>query len=110
MSTTLRAYNVITDQWDLVSVDGRGTGLKNVGTARRGNGTMHVDQEFGAGTPWGWRSRITYHDIGPNKFSWKSDRSVDNGKTWILDYQQIEAQRVGPPRDWPALTKHAPVH
>ena len=32
-------------------------------------------------------------------------RSLDGGKTWVKDYLQIEARRIGPPRTMGALTR-----
>ena len=98
VSTTLRAYNGILDQWELVSVDHRGTGLTQIGTGHRVGAEMHIEQKFGFGTTQSWISRIRYYDIQSDRFSWNADRSLDNGKTWIKDFQQIEAHRIGPPR------------
>ena len=98
VSTTLRAYNGILDQWELVSVDNRGIGLTQIGIGHRVGGEMHIEQKFGFGTTKAWISRIRYYDIQPDRFSWNADRSLDNGKTWIKDFQQIEAHRIGPPR------------
>src|SRR2546423_10796916 len=69
VSTSLRAYNAIHDEWDLVSVDDRGTGLVYVGKARRVGAEMHIEQTFGAGTPITWMSRIRHYDIGADHFS-----------------------------------------
>ena len=104
VTTTLRAYNGMLDQWELVSVDNRATGLKNIGTGHRVGSEMHIEQKFGFGTATAWTSRIRYYDIRPDRFSWNSDRSLDNGKTWIKDFQQIEAHRIGPPRALEPLT------
>jgi hypothetical protein len=103
VSTTLRAYNGILDQWELVSVDKRGTGLTQIGTGHRVGGEMHIEQKFGFGTSTAWISRIRYFNIRPDDFSWNADRSLDNGKTWIKDFQQIEAHRIGPPRPFGPL-------
>lgn len=40
-------------------------------------------------------SRIRYFAITENSFLWRSDRSVDGGKTWLLDAGTMEAKRVG---------------
>ena len=98
VSLTIRAYNAVRDRWDFVSIDDRGTGLDNVGTASRDGDTVRVLQTFGIGTPNSWTSRIRYYDIRPTSFRWIADRSYDGGKTWVKDYQRIEAHRVGPPR------------
>src|SRR5260370_756959 len=55
-SSTLRAYNAILDQWELVSAES-GTGVQNLGTGHRVGAEMHVEQRFGASspTPARWR-------------------------------------------------------
>ena len=103
--TTWRAYNAIEDRWELVSVDDRGTGLQNFGTAHVEGAEMRIEQKFGFGTSLSWISRIRYYNIQPNQFSWISDRSFDNGKTWIKDYQRIEAHRIGKHRSLEPLTR-----
>jgi hypothetical protein len=105
VSTSLRSYNAVLDRWELVSVDDGGTGLRNVGTAYREGNEMRIEQTFGVGTPTSWTSRIRYYDIQPDRFSWISDRSEDGGKTWMIDYQRIEARRIGPARSLASLTR-----
>jgi uncharacterized protein DUF4440 len=39
-------------------------------------------------------SRIRYLQIDANSFLWRSDRSVDGGKTWMLDAGTMEAKRI----------------
>lgn len=39
-------------------------------------------------------SRATYSGIGPDHFSFKLDRSYDNGKTWLEGFNLIEAERM----------------
>lgn len=96
-TTTLRTYNAVLDQWELVSTDA-GTGLQNVGTGHRDGGEMHIEQKFGYGSPNPSMLRIRYHDIQKDRFSWAADRSTDGGKTWTKNFQTIEARRVGPAR------------
>src|SRR5438552_7291690 len=43
-SATLRAYNAVLDQWELVSAE-QATGLQNVGTAHRVGAEMHIRSE-----------------------------------------------------------------
>ena len=100
--TTWRAYNAVTGRWELVSVEAGGTGLANIGTAHRADSEMRVSRH--SGTDRAHTSRIRYYDIHPDHFSWTADRSVANGKTWIPNFQPIEARRVGPPRTIPTLT------
>jgi hypothetical protein len=42
--------------------------------------------------------RIRYYNIEKDRFSWAAARSTDGGKTWVKNYMQIEARRIGPPR------------
>ncbi|PYP20627.1 MAG: hypothetical protein DMD53_10235 [Gemmatimonadetes bacterium] len=97
VSSTLRAYNAVLDQWELVSAES-GTGLQNVGTAHRIGTEMHIEQKFGVMSPNPSIWRIRYYDIRPDRFSWTGDRSTDGGKTWVTDFLRIEARRIGPPR------------
>lgn len=96
-SSTLRAYNAVLDQWELVSAE-QGTGLQNVGTAHKRGAEMHIEQKFGvmSAVPSIWR--IRYHDIRPDRFSWSADRSTDGTKSWQKNHMQIEARRIGPSR------------
>ena len=80
VSNTLRSYNAVLDQWELVSTEG-GTGLQNVGTGRKVGAEVHIEQTFGAMSLRPSRWRIRYHDLLPDRFSWNADRSTDGGKT-----------------------------
>ena len=97
VTNTLRAYNANLDQWELVSTE-PGSGLQNVGTGHRVSDEMHIEQQFGVGTPHPSLWRIRYYDIRPDRFSWTGDRSTDGGKTWTTQWLQIEARRIGPAR------------
>lgn len=96
-TTTLRAYNAVLDQWELISTD-KEKGLQDFGTGHLTGGEMRIEQKFGVMTPNPSLWRIRYHDIGADRFSWSADRSTDNGKTWEKNFQQLEARRIGPPR------------
>jgi len=67
VSSTLRAYNAVLDQWELVSAES-GTGLQNVGTAHRIGTEMHIEQKFGVMSPNPSIWRIRYYDIRPDAF------------------------------------------
>ena len=97
VTATLRVFNAQLGLWELVSVEA-GSGVQNVGTARRVGSEMHIEQKFDVtgDHPSIWR--IRYYDIQPDRFSWSGDRSTDGGKTWAKNYLQIEARRIGPPR------------
>lgn len=67
------------------------------------------DGTFNPGLTWSDRSnryliqhsgpdiitRIRYYAIDTDRFSWRSDRSTDGGKTWVLDSAIMEATRIG---------------
>lgn len=103
VSTTLRAYNAVLDQWELITTEG-GTGLQNVGTGHMVGAEMHIEQRFGVMSPTPSLWRIRYYNIRPDGFSWAAERSTDEGKTWVADYLTIEARRIGPARRMEPLT------
>ncbi|HWA15327.1 MAG TPA: hypothetical protein VG817_02780 [Gemmatimonadales bacterium] len=99
---TLRAYNAVKDQWDMMGLE-YGAGLASSGSARRVGNEVHIEQQFvNPSGPTGIL-RITYYDITPDSFRWKADRSIDGGKTWVTKWLTIEATRTGPPRAFAPL-------
>jgi len=102
VTTTLRNYNPFEDRWELVGAN-EGSGLLDFGTAKREGDEMRIEQTFGVASGELSTLRIRYHGIQADRFSWTADRSTDGGKTWVKDFQQIEARRIGPPRSLPAL-------
>lgn len=103
-STTLRVLNRPAGRWELVTA-APGSGVADRGTARRVGDEMHVEQVFGVATGKPEQWRIRYSHIRPEGFSWTGDRSTDGGRTWDAGYLRLEATRVGPPRDLPALAQ-----
>jgi hypothetical protein len=103
VTTTLRNWNGALDRWELIGANG-GTGLQDFGTGHWDGKEMKISQTFGvaAQTPSTWR--IRYYDIAPDRFSWAADRSTDGGKTWVTNFQQLQAKRIGAQRSLPALT------
>lgn len=97
VTSTVRSYNKMLDRWELVGM-AAGNGLQDVGTGRRVGAEMHIEQRFGvmSDQPSTWK--IRYYNIQPDRFSWIADRSTDEGKTWQMKHQTIEARRIGPPR------------
>jgi len=104
VTRTLRTYNAVLNQWELVST-GQGAGLQDVGTGRREGAEVRIEQKFGYGTPTPSIWRIRYYDIKPDGFSWAADRSADDGKTWTKNFQTIEAHRIGPARSMEPLAR-----
>ncbi len=102
VTTTLRNYNPFQDRWELIGAN-EGSGLLDFGTARREGGEVRIEQSFGVASGEPSVLRIRYYDIQKDRFSWTADRSADGGKTWLEGFMQIEARRIGPPRELPAL-------
>jgi hypothetical protein len=101
VTTTIRAYNAAADRWELIGMDAGG-GLQDFGAGKRTDAEMHaemhIEQKFGVAGGHPAAMRIRYYNIQPDRFSWTADRSTDDGKTWVKDFQQIEARRIGPSR------------
>jgi hypothetical protein len=94
---TLRVYDAQADLWNLVST-GVGAGLRNTGPARKVGDEIRIEQTLGVDGPQPQPAlvRIRYYNIQRDQFSWVSDRSLDGGKTWILESGRIEARRIAP--------------
>ena len=57
------------------------------------NGELHASMR--ASDPSGeFLQRVHFIDISEDHFSWRSDRSYDNGKTWIINWGMGENYRV----------------
>jgi hypothetical protein len=97
VTTTLRVYNAVLDRWELVGTDAS-HGLQDFGTGQRVGAEVDIEQRFGVMSqePSTWR--IKYSDIRPDGFSWAADRSTDEGKTWVSNFQRLQARRIGPAR------------
>lgn len=104
VTTTIRNYNGVADQWELIGMD-QANGLQDFGTGRREGTEMRLEQRFGVAQGAPRTLRIRYYNIQADRFSWAADRSTDGGKSWIRDFQTIEARRIGKPRSMEPLAK-----
>jgi hypothetical protein len=102
VTTTIRNWNADQDQWELIGAD-PGDGLRDLGIGHWVAGEMRIEQTINVARGNPLMSRIRYHHIRPDAFSWVADRSTDGGKTWVIASQAIEARRVGPARSLGAL-------
>src|SRR2546425_8092270 len=64
VTNTLRAYNAVLDQWELVSTEG-GTGLQNIGTGHRIGAEMHTDEKQALAYSVSPPLPVNQNDIGP---------------------------------------------
>ena len=104
VTTTVRNYNGVADQWELIGMD-RANGLQDFGTGRRVGAEMRLEQRFLVAQGAPRTLRIRYFNIQNDRFSWAADRSDDGGKSWIENFQTIEARRIGKPRSMEPLAK-----
>jgi len=104
VTATIRNYNAIADRWELIGMDSQ-NGLQDFGTAQRVGQEVHIEQRFGVAGGSPNTLRIRYYNIKPDGFSWTADQSTDGGKTWVKDFIQIEARRIGPARTLPQLAR-----
>jgi hypothetical protein len=104
VTATMRNYNAFADRWELIGMDSQ-NGLQDFGTAQRVGQEVHIEQRFGVAGGNPNTLRIRYYNIKPDSFSWAAEQSTDGGKTWVKDYIQIEARRIGPSRSLPQLAK-----
>jgi hypothetical protein len=102
VTTTLRNYNDTADRWELIGTH-PGSGVQDFGTGQKAGDEVRIEQRFGVAEGNLSTLRIRYFRIRPDSFSWAADRSTDDGKTWVKDFQTIEAKRIGPARSLPAL-------
>jgi hypothetical protein len=104
VTTTIRNYNGVTDQWELIGMD-RANGLQDFGTGRKAGAEMRLEQRFGVAQGNPRALRIRYYNVQNDRFSWAADRSDDGGKSWTENFQTIEARRIGPARSIEPLAK-----
>jgi hypothetical protein len=89
VTTTLRAFHPAEQRWSIVSIESSGAFAE--GKAWKDGDDMQIEQSFG-----GRLLRFRYHDIRPDRFSWVG--KAPDGKGGEVEFQRIEARRVGPPR------------
>jgi hypothetical protein len=102
LTTTIRSYNALLDRWELIGME-QGNGLQDFGTARRDGNEMQIEQRFGVRSAAPTVRRIRYYAISNSRFSWTSDLSRDDARTWVTDELRIEARRIGAPRSFGPL-------
>lgn len=90
---TYRVYDTTTQNWTIQGILASRGGPWHPGTAWSVGPDRVMVQ---------WNSarrvlqRIRYYSITKDHFLWRSDGSLDSGRTWVRDVQLIEATRVKP--------------
>ncbi|HVT37969.1 MAG TPA: nuclear transport factor 2 family protein [Gemmatimonadaceae bacterium] len=92
MAISLYTYRVFAPErkvWQMIGASSNGGAVQPGLTWSDGKDRYAIQR--GDGT----LSRIHYLSIDPNHFLWRSDRSTDGGRTWLLDSGTMEATRIG---------------
>lgn len=92
MGNSLYTYRIFDPErkvWQMIGASSRGGDIQP-GLTWSDGGHRYVIQRNGDVL-----SRIRYFAIEPDRFLWRSDRSTDGGKTWLLDFGVMEARRIG---------------
>jgi hypothetical protein len=89
---SLADYNTLVGTWTFRFQTRQPTGFKAPIT---GHWTFEKKPGGGLQRAHGVITRMRYLALSPDHFVWRSDRSYDNGTTWIRDFAVLEATRVG---------------
>lgn len=93
MATSLHTYRIFDPARKVWQMIGAGS---NGGAITPGISWSDSANRYGfERAPNGSIMRFRYFDISPDHFLWRSDRSFDGGKTWVLDEGMMEARRIG---------------
>lgn len=86
---TYRVYDPARKLWQIIGTSSNG-GAVQLGLTWSDADHRYVIQRAGR-----ILVRMRYSAIASNRFLWRSDRSYDNGTTWIRDFAVLEATRIG---------------
>jgi hypothetical protein len=86
---TYRVFDPNRQVWQLIGASSNG-GAVQPGLTWSDDSTRYVIQRGGSVLV-----RFRYFAMEPDHFLWRSDRSHDGGRTWILDAGIMEARRLG---------------
>jgi hypothetical protein len=85
---TYRSYSPQRKIWDILGYS-TGAGEWAPGLMWADSANRYLIQHYGDAL-----MRIRYFAIQANHFLWRTDMSLDNGKTWQLDHWIMEANRI----------------
>jgi hypothetical protein len=89
---SLYTYRVFDSQrkvWQMIGASSNGGEVQPGLTWSDGKNRYAIQRAHGTLT------RIRYLSIDVNHFLWRSDRSIDGGRTWMRDFGTMEATRIG---------------
>jgi len=98
IATTFRSFDRRERQWKAYWLDGkRGAWSEPLVQHAIGEGTMTLETRAKTRDPQGRVREVKLHyhfyEIGPKSFRWKSNASLDEGKTWVEDTILIDCKR-----------------
>lgn len=86
---TYRVFDPERKVWQIVGMSSNGGAIEPGLTWSSGTSRLVIQRDRGS------LSRIRYFAIDADHFLWRSDLSLDGGKTWLLDAGMMEAKRIG---------------
>ena len=94
---TLRSYSDSTGQWEHAYLMSGSPDKASSFSGEWRDGEMHASG--GSPLPDGrlFRFRLKFYNIGPDRFDWMEEWSIDDGETWHLAKTQEVVRRKGPP-------------
>lgn len=88
-STTLRVYDPRIDAWHIVWINPPGGYVVRQLARKVGDEIIQLADVDASGSLRRW----VYRDIASNSFRWCNEKSIDQGKSWLLT-QEMHASRV----------------
>lgn len=92
----IRGYDPLKKEWHMTFIPINGGRNATWQMTGKFDENMELEGQF-EGTDWQGRpfkQRIYFFNISENHFSWKADRSYDDGKTWIKKFTYTECDRI----------------
>ena len=90
--TSIRSYNQRTNKFQIVWIMPGHNGITDI-SAQWIDGKL-ISNGKGYDDNGEFLERFEYFDITKNAYSFKMDRSYDNGKNWIKDFALMKATRI----------------
>ena len=85
----MRLFDPVLKVWQFVGARTEG-GQLAPGKSWAAGGNLYLIQRTQAGI-----MRVRYFAIEADRFLWRADHSIDNGKTWLRDSGTMEVTRIG---------------
>ncbi|MEQ8713923.1 MAG: hypothetical protein RIC80_12960 [Cyclobacteriaceae bacterium] len=90
--STIRSYDAQAGKWKMLWYNFNLSFITEM-TGDYVDGEFHFNGE-GRDERGDYLEKIVFYDISENQYSWKSDKSYDNGQTWLKDFFSYTASRI----------------